>query len=378
MSQMLRPLLSRHAKKSIALRAGSVWRRYSSNSDLQPLRILFCGADEFSIRSLDAVRKLQATDYESVQSIDVVCRPDKRVGRGLKKVQEVPIKSYAKGLDLPIHQIDTFTGWTPPIQFDLVIAVSFGLLVPARILNSAKYGGLNVHPSLLPDLRGAAPVQHAILKGRSHTGVSIQTMHPTRFDHGLVLDQVSIPLTNEYTASTLTTQLGMLGESLLFQTLKKRSFIDPKPMADQNGSELLAEHAPKISPEDRHIDWSSWSAEKVERYDRALGKLWDDTSVARCSIPKPGVADSSRVTWEGPWTIYQGEETSRFMDDKHSKPGSVSVSTYRGDKGRLGVWTVDGKVVVPSAATVAGYKEGKGLETLAGKLAQLKNHSRRN
>lgn len=375
---MLKPLLSRHAKRSIALRACSVWRRYSSNASVhQPLRILFCGADDFSIRSLDAVRKLQSSDPESVQSIDVVCRPDKRVGRGLKKIQEVPIKSYAKGLDLPIHQIDTFTGWTPPIQFDLVIAVSFGLLVPARILNSARYGGLNVHPSLLPDLRGAAPIQHAILKGRSHTGVSIQTMHPTRFDHGLVLDQVSIPLTNEYTASTLTTQLGMLGESLLFKALKERSFIDPKPTVDSNVDESSVEHAPKITPEDRHIDWSSWSAEKIERYGRALGKLWDDTSVARCSIPKSGIADSSRVTWEGPWTIYQGEETSRFMDERPSEPGTISASTRKGDKERIGVWTVDGKVVVPSAATVAGYKEGKGLETLAGKLAQLKNHSRR-
>ena len=173
-----------------------VLRRHTScgaKKQHEPLRILFCGSDEFSIYSLRALRKLQGSKPNKIASIDVLCRPDKRVGRGLKQVQEgqqrcylrttetgrsnsqtVPIKSVSAQLGLKLHQKDTFKGWSLPTSINLVIAVSFGLLVPARILNEAKYGGLNVHPSLLPDLRGPAPIIHTLLKQRSHTGVTLQ------------------------------------------------------------------------------------------------------------------------------------------------------------------------------------------------------------
>ncbi|KAM0715344.1 hypothetical protein Q7P37_008842 [Cladosporium fusiforme] len=123
----------------------------------EPLRVLFCGADAFSIDSLRALNELKQRRPEKIASIDVVCRSDKRVGRGLKKIQEVPIKPLTTSLSLPLHQIDTFTGWQPPTPPNLIITVSFGLLVPSRLLHAATYGGINIHPSLLPDLRGPAP-----------------------------------------------------------------------------------------------------------------------------------------------------------------------------------------------------------------------------
>lgn len=145
--------------------------RFSSSKALEPLRILFCGSDDFSITSLQALYNEARQESDFIKSIDVVCRPGKRTGRGLKTLREglirrllllllrspqaVPIKRAAEQLQLPVHEIDTFTGWKPPIvsnhEFNLVIAVSFGLLIPPRILQAAKFGGLNVHPSLLPE-----------------------------------------------------------------------------------------------------------------------------------------------------------------------------------------------------------------------------------
>ena len=153
----------------------------------KPLRILFCGSDDFSSASLRGLLEEQRRDPELIASIDVLCRPGKPSGRSLKNIREgtspqstylvtnltmvVPIKAVAQELGLVIHERDTFTGWdvraaeftfeqeTDYLQLpkpqnepiNLIIAVSFGLFVPPRILRSAEYGGLNVHPSLLPE-----------------------------------------------------------------------------------------------------------------------------------------------------------------------------------------------------------------------------------
>ncbi|KAI0473136.1 hypothetical protein GGR56DRAFT_677161 [Xylariaceae sp. FL0804] len=156
-----------------------------------PLRVLFCGSDEFSCMSLAALAAEHARNPGLVASIDVVARPGKRTGRGLKAVRHPPIRDLATKLGLPIHERDTFTGWEMPEHINLIVAVSFGLFVPPRLLSRALYGGLNLHPSLLPDLRGPAPLQHALLRGRALAGVSLQTLHPRSFDRGVVLAQTS-------------------------------------------------------------------------------------------------------------------------------------------------------------------------------------------
>ena len=151
----------------------------------KPLRILFCGSDEFSIMSLNLLCEERERNPELIESIDVLVRPAKPVGRNLKTLRpgwcpskplivytnsiSVPLKQVAEKLRLRIHERDTFTGWdvstpratriyliliqVPPAEggrINLIVAVSFGLFIPSRILRSAAYGGLNVHPSLLP------------------------------------------------------------------------------------------------------------------------------------------------------------------------------------------------------------------------------------
>ncbi|EME44583.1 hypothetical protein DOTSEDRAFT_172863 [Dothistroma septosporum NZE10] len=337
--------------------------RWSTGAEQRhrPLRVLFCGADQFSAASLWEVYSLQQKDRSKIASIDVVCRPDKKVGRGLKQTLEVPIKPFAINLGLNIHQIDTFKGWSPPQPVDLVIAVSFGLLVPSRILTGATYGGLNVHPSLLPDLRGAAPIQQALLQNRSHTGVSLQTMHPTKFDHGVIVDQTPAPgvlISENANADQLLQELTPLGAKMLRKAIEEGSFVSPQPLAQT--SNLSGEHtlASKITPEDRHINWETWSSDRIIRYDRVIGRLWDTTTYQRCYLPhkNPSI---KRVTFDGPW-----RRASR-IEGPELAPGEPALCVSAdGSTKRFAICTADGQMVVPKTATIEGASKGKALQSL--------------
>lgn len=287
--------------------------------------------------------------------------------------REVPIKKAAEELQLPIHQIDTFTGWTPPFPVNLVVTVSFGLLVPPRILNGATYGGLNVHPSLLPDLRGPAPIQHALLKQHHHTGVSLQTMHPTRFDHGVILDQTAppgVPIPLDATPGQLIELLGPLGASMLRRGIEKRLFENPAEVVlpESNSSQPL-QHASKVTPEDRHLDWSMWTADQIVRRDRVLGRLWDTTTYQACFR---GV-ETKRITYHGPWRVVSADRElsplelvqwrSEVRDlEQCGRPCHIYLP---GDsKPHFAIRTLDGLFMCPASATLEGKQKGKALQAL--------------
>ncbi|KAJ4357630.1 Methionyl-tRNA formyltransferase [Didymosphaeria variabile] len=256
------------------------YRRFGSSSaaTVPPLRILFCGSDDFSIASLRALSQAQKEVPKLIESIDVVHRPGKRTGRGLKTLRNVPIKLAAAEELCVTHTIDTFTGWTPPSRVDLIIAVSFGLFVPPRILNLAKYGGLNVHPSLLPDLKGPAPIQHALLKRRQYTGVSVQTLHPSQFDGGTILAQTPSPgvtIPDLATADDLTRRLAFEGADMLVNVLKTRAFVPPlKDIGWYKDSGGPIDHAGKVMKGDQQVDFSKTTLEDVFAIKRAIGDPW--------------------------------------------------------------------------------------------------------
>lgn len=189
----------------------------------------------------------------------------------------VPIKAAAAEELCKAHEIPTFTGWEPPSRVDLIIAVSFGLFVPPRILGLARYGGLNLHPSLLPDLKGPAPIQHALLKGRKYTGVSVQTLHPSQFDGGLVLAQTPSPgiaIPNGIDGKSLTEMLGDLGADMLVDILKTKAFVPPlKDVGWYKDSDGPIEHAPKISAPHLEVT-SETTMEQVFVIKRAIGNPW--------------------------------------------------------------------------------------------------------
>jgi methionyl-tRNA formyltransferase len=283
----------------------------------------------------------------------------------------VPIKPIATSLSLPLHQIDTFTSWTPPTPSppNLIITVSFGLLVPSRILNTATYGGLNIHPSLLPDLRGPAPLQHALLTHRSHTGVSLQTMHPTKFDHGVVLAQTpqpGIPIPDNATPQSLLETLGPLGAEMLVRGIEENLFLPPHQDASHTPAHEPL-HAPKITPSDREILWSSWSSSEILLRDRVLGRLWDGSIWSRTNLDDgkwEGKQKKLRATFAGPWRVTSGVEGVEAGTPFLAHKVSTGVDEIR-------FATCDGRAVVPAGMTQESGKRDQGLGLL---VEQIKEH----
>ncbi|EPE05977.1 methionyl-trna formyltransferase [Ophiostoma piceae UAMH 11346] len=260
-----------------------------------PLHILFCGTDDFSCVSLQALYDEMQSPRSSIASVQVLVRPAKPTGRGLKAIVYSPVKELAQRLGLQVHERDTFTGWSPvdieTNKINMVVAVSFGLFVPPRILRSCKYGGLNVHPSLLPDLHGASPIEHAILLGRQSTGVTVQTLHEKTFDGGRRLlaapssDSVScvsidtevFTVDRRTTAKKLRERLAPVGARLLVEVIQRGLFLPlPRTGADEQEASSEGAPAPKLSKADREIQFTSTytTATAVDRQMRALGPVW--------------------------------------------------------------------------------------------------------
>jgi methionyl-tRNA formyltransferase len=254
----------------------------------------------------------------------------------------VPIQHVATSeFKLPTHAIDTFTGWTPPVPFNLVVAVSFGLLVPPRILNLAKYGGLNVHPSLLPDLRGPAPIEHAILERREHTGVSIQTLHPRHFDQGTVLAQTPAPgilIPRTATAAALETQLATQGAQMLLDALKEGKHIPPhQDVGWYNG---LISHAPKTTKQDRFVRFADKTLDEMNAIQQALGFPWCMLSNGNRLLLnsfKPSRSEDVGIdeSMEPGLYIKCGLDTPVFRT-KDGEVGVVNKSTYSGTRANKG------------------------------------------
>lgn len=316
------PRVGFHPLRPFRVRNAGLLLRYSSTSSSRasdPLRILFCGSDEFSCHSLRALHAEHVRNPSLIASIDVVARPGKPTGRGLRRVRVPPIRPLAEELRLAVHERDTFTGWTPPPPaaaagagpdrrpINLIVAVSFGLFVPPRLLRGAKYGGLNVHPSLLPDLRGPAPLQYTLLAGRAHTGITLQTLDERAFDHGAVLAQTplpGVPVPEGCTLPQLHDLLAPLGAELLVRALRDGAHVPPRVSTGwQPTAAQLAglQHAPKVTKMDAEVDWGcsgwareagGWTASDLARRFRALGLniLW-----TRAVVPANG---EKRVIWE--------------------------------------------------------------------------------
>lgn len=274
------------AKRLTYSRLHPIFTRFQSTKVSKPLRVLFCGSDDFSSASLRALHAEQKTNPEGIASIDILCRPGKPTGRGLKFTRDVPIKAVADELGLPVHERDTFTGWELPRPSDesinLIIAVSFGLFVPPRILRSVEYGGLNVHPSMLPNFRGPAPLQHMIMYGSQHAGITLQTLDEKDFDHGKILSQTPQKdlqrIDKKCTYQKLLEYVTPMAANMLVQGIRDKVYVPPyKERGWYQTSKLRL--APKITAADREINWKVRHASYIDRRARALGRLWNRVGI---------------------------------------------------------------------------------------------------
>ncbi|XP_069543685.1 methionyl-tRNA formyltransferase, mitochondrial [Brachyistius frenatus] len=228
-------------------------RRLGSTSG-PPWRLLFFGTDQFAVESLKLLTSSRSSGDGIVETLEVVTLSS-----------DVPVKKFAQRNRLPLHS------WPPDDvdgRFDVGVVVSFGCLLPERLINKFPYGVLNVHPSLLPRWRGPAPVFHTVMHGDAVTGVTIIQIRPYRFDVGPVLNQEVHRVPENGTADELGGVLAARGAHLLMDTLMTL----PERIANQREQrQTSATFAPKISTSMSWVVWEEQTCDQIDRLYRAIG-----------------------------------------------------------------------------------------------------------
>ncbi len=220
-----------------------------------PLRIVFMGTPDFAVPSLQAL--IDGPD----EVVATVCQPDRPRGRG-RKLTPPPAKVCAEAAGIPVLQptsirTDEFLDTVRDLRPDLIVVAAYGRILPGSLLNLPPMGTINVHGSLLPKYRGAAPIQWAVINGERETGVTIMQMDEG-MDTGDILLPVSIPIGDEDTAGTMFDKLSRLGGEALVRAiaLLKEGKLTPIPQDDS-----LATEAPMLKKEMGHLDWSRGASE---------------------------------------------------------------------------------------------------------------------
>ncbi|RLV88924.1 Methionyl-tRNA formyltransferase mitochondrial [Spathaspora sp. JA1] len=242
--------------------------RFSSVTNSR-LKIAFFGSDNFSTISLNAIYNYcQLHNHQ----LDVITPSLKPTGRGLNQIIDLPIGELATSLDIPIHRVSTASDIIQlSNRYNLAIAVSFGKLIPGTFLTSCKYGGVNVHPSLLPRYSGASPLQYCLLNDDKYTGCTVQTLHPTKFDRGDILIQSDeVPIEYDDNFTSLEKKLGAIGAELLVETIDKGLFSKHGKFVNKYEFSL----ASKIPRTRKQVYWDKVSARQVKRMEDALGSVY--------------------------------------------------------------------------------------------------------
>lgn len=226
-------------------------------------RTVFMGSPEFALPSL---RRLIEAGYPIV---GVYTQPDRPVRRGRELIETPPpVKRLARSAGLPVFQPERLRGpaldGLVALAPDLIVVAAYGLILPRRALDLPRHGCVNVHASLLPRHRGAAPIAGAILSGDAETGVTLMLMD-AGIDTGPAIAQAAEPIRPDDTTGTLTPRLADLGADLLARTLPDwiAGRIDPQPR-----DESQATYWPLVKREDARLDWSRPAVE-LERAVRA-------------------------------------------------------------------------------------------------------------
>jgi methionyl-tRNA formyltransferase len=262
------------------------------------MRIVFFGTPSFAIPSLTGLIQSQH------KVISVVTQPDKRKGRH-RLLTPSPVKELALSKGIQILQpekirdplfLEELSGINP----DLIVVVAYGKILPAQILKLPPYGCINVHASLLPKYRGAAPIQWSLILGEKKTGVTTMLMDEG-LDTGDILMQQETDITDDETAETMGERLSKLGASLLLETIKQihAGTIHPVP---QTGTPTFA---PPLKKEDGRIDWTKGAGE-IRNFVRGMYP-WPG---AYCTLNSERIKIIRVNTLEGDGSVGRVERTS--------------------------------------------------------------------
>ena len=263
-----------------------------------PLKVIFAGTPDFAAQHLAA---LLDSKHDVVA---VYTQPDRPAGRG-KKLTASPVKVLGEEHNIPVYQPaslkqDAAQQELAAIDADIMVVVAYGLLLPTAVLNAPKLGCINVHGSILPKWRGAAPIQRAIWAGDSETGVTIMQMDEG-LDTGDMLHIATLPIESSDTSATLYDKLAALGPKALVDVLDNFGSYSPEKQDD-----ALATYAKKLSKEEALINWHD-NAAQIERNIRAFNpwpvawmkidehnvKVWSGDVVALDKAVSPGTIVSA-------------------------------------------------------------------------------------
>jgi methionyl-tRNA formyltransferase len=224
------------------------------------MRIIFMGTPDFAVPALAA---LVEAGHEVVC---VYTQPPRPAGRG-KKLMPSPVQVEAERLGVPVRSPVSLKGAEAQAEFarlqaDVAVVAAYGLILPQPVLDAPRHGCLNIHASLLPRWRGAAPIHRAVMAGDAETGVTIMQME-AGLDTGPMLHKVSVPMGRK-TTGELFVELGEVGAAAMVEVLADLAAIAPEPQDDS-----AAIYAPKIDKAEAKIDWNA-AAAVIERLVRGL------------------------------------------------------------------------------------------------------------
>lgn len=275
-------------------------------------KIAFFGTPDFACPTLESLLK----DNE-VEVKVVVTQPDRPAGRGAK-IECSPIKTLALKHGVPVLQPESIRKAEDTFlkalgnDLDLAIVVAFGQILPVTVLNAPRQGSVNIHASLLPRWRGAAPIQRAIMAGDKESGVCLMRME-AGLDTGPVYVRAAIPILSSDTAGTLHDKLSNLGADLLAKNLHRLAKGEIKPVPQEEDG---VTYATKITPTDLKLDWSK-SADELERTIRALSPIpgaYTSLQGQRLKIFKAKAFNTEKIGSAG--ELFQVEPTLRVACGK--------------------------------------------------------------
>ena len=302
---------------------------------MQKLNVVFCGTPDFSVPALELLHQ-----HPHINLVGVVTMPDRPAGRG-QELKSPPVAEYAKTHKIPLFQVENINREDDVLselenkKIDFILVLAFAQFLGSRILNMPRLGCFNIHTSILPKYRGAAPIQYALLNGDKSTGVSIQKM-VKEMDAGDLVHFHELAIAPTETGGQLYTRLkfqAALSTNTLIESILNNNLIFTK----QNPAQVS--FAPTLKKEDGFLDFKNSTIEKIRNQIRALDP------------------------WPGTYCFLNQQRLKVFaieVNDKKTVPGKTSQ-----DFGQLTVGTLDGTIRL-SSVQLEGKKVCTDLELLNG------------